>query len=155
MASTVFCVSVLALSACGGDDSTTETDAAAPAPSAAAATTGAPAASEAPAAAGASDKEICEAAVASTNAFKKEMLDAVAAGKEVDTKKAWSDLAGTLAVAEGGTSDVAEAAQVYATELKTAAAAADPVAAGESPSFGKAGTDFDAACTAVGVPTIG
>ncbi|GAB7045484.1 hypothetical protein [Catenuloplanes indicus] len=155
VASTVFCVSVLALTACG-DDSTTET--AAPAPSSAAATTDAPATSEAPAAAGASDKEICEAAVANTKAFQKKTTDALAAGKTVgdaDVKAAWSDLAGVLAVAEGGTSDVAKAAQAYVKELNTAAAAADTATAGESPALGKANADFNAACSAAGVETIG
>ena len=158
MASTVFCASVLALSACGSDDST---DTAAPAPSAttaatAAATTGAPAASAAPAATGASDKEICEAAVATTAGFQKKMAEAMASGKtigEADVKGAWTDLAGALSIAEGGDSAVAKAAQAYVAELNKAAAAADPTAAGEAPSFGKAGTDLDTACTAVGVST--
>ncbi|GAB7044606.1 MULTISPECIES: hypothetical protein [Catenuloplanes] len=158
MASTVFCVSVLALTACGGDDSTTSTDDTAAAAPSAVATTGAPAASEAPAAAGASDKEICEAAVANTKAFQKKMTDSLAAGKTIgdaDVKAGWSDLAGVLAVAEGGDSDVAKAAQAYVKELNTAAAAADTTAAGESPALGKANSDFNAACSAVGVETIG
>ncbi|MFI5840742.1 hypothetical protein ACIA8K_13640 [Catenuloplanes sp. NPDC051500] len=155
LATTVFCVSTLALTACG-DDSTTNTTAAAP--SATAAATGAPAASETSAAAGAAapDKEICEAAVKSTTDFQKMMTEALTSGKEIgdaDVKQAWSSMATGLSIAEGGTSDVAKTAQAYAVELKKAAASADTTAAGEAPSFGKAGTDFDTACAAAGVET--
>ncbi|GAB7045482.1 hypothetical protein [Catenuloplanes indicus] len=152
LASTVFCVSVLALSACGGDSDTAET--AAPAPSAAA-TTGAPAtASAAPAAAAASDKDICQSAVKATTAFGEKLAESLKAGQEfgdAEIKAAWTAMATELKVAEGGTSDVAKAAQSVQAELTKAAAATDVAAAEESPSYQKAVTDLETACKAEGV----
>ncbi|MDP9794107.1 hypothetical protein J2S43_002619 [Catenuloplanes nepalensis] len=157
MASTVFCASALALSACGGGDDS-NTGASAPATSGApVATTGAPATSEAraaAAAAAASDKEICDAAVRATTAFTKKLTETLQAGKEfsnADVQAAWTAMATELAVAEGGDSAVAKAAQTLTAELKTAAAAPDPTVAEESPAYQKAGADLDAACKAVGV----
>ena len=151
MASTVFCVSALALSACGGGDAPAGTAA----PSATtAATTGAPATSSAPAAAAASDKEICNAAVKATTAFGEKLAESLKAGKELtsaDIQALLNAMATDLSVAEGGTSDVAKSAQVMVAELKKVAASADLATAEDSPEYQKAGTELDAACKAAGV----
>ncbi|MDR7275210.1 hypothetical protein [Catenuloplanes atrovinosus] len=155
VASTVFCTSLLMLSACGGDNSTT-TDTAAPAASATtAATTAAPAASEAPATTAASDKEICEAAVTGAKAFQDQVQKAIASGTmpgEAEIKAAMATMGEGLAIAQGGDSAVAKAAQAYVAENSKALAAADPATASETPEFQKAASDFDAACKAAGVP---
>jgi hypothetical protein len=145
-------VSLLALTACGGDEPTTT---AAPAPVATTASS-APAAAD-PAAGGSSDKEICEAAKKAGQAMKTAVVDAFKAGAQPSPdafKKILDDLdqqLTTLAAGAEGDSKVAAALKKISAEAAEAAKAADPVEAAAKSSFEKAGTDLTAACKAVGI----
>ncbi|GAB7044607.1 hypothetical protein JCM9533A_84580 [Catenuloplanes niger JCM 9533] len=101
-----------------------------------------------------SDKQICDAAVQATTAFGQQLAESLKAGKQfgdAEIKAAWAAMATELAVAQGGDSDVAKAAQSLGAELSKAASATDVAAAEESPSYQKAVTDLETACKAQGV----
>jgi hypothetical protein len=157
ISSTVFCASILALSACGGGDTTTaSSDATASAPAATSAATSAPApAATSAAPAAASDKEICDAAVKAGAALKEKMVAAMMGQQEMsdaDLVALYTSSVGSLEpLAAGGASAVAKAAQGVTDQAKKAAASADPMAAVSTPEWEKAATELDTACKAVGV----
>ncbi|MFY1703477.1 MULTISPECIES: hypothetical protein [Micromonospora] len=150
------CVSLLALSACGGEDSTssagsTSSDTTSAAP---AASSPAPAAPADPA----SDKEVCEeAAKASTEMKQAIMKIAMDSGNDPsadDAKKVMTELAQKMsAAAATGSPDspVVTALTAFNAEVTKAASAADPATAIDNEAIEKASKDLGTACEKAGV----
>ncbi|GLY06905.1 hypothetical protein Acsp01_72840 [Actinoplanes sp. NBRC 101535] len=151
-------VSVFALSACGGTD-TTSTDAAAPTATTSAAAPAAEATTSAAAAApAASDKELCAAAEKVSKEFKNEILEVFKSGGDVTPevgKKLYTQLATGLSEAAGsGDSAVATAMKQMADEAAKGAASANPVEDGDTKEAEKAGAALTAACKEAGVKVV-
>lgn len=151
---------LLALTACGGENTTTTGGSAPAATPASAPASPAPATSAAEdTAGGKSDKELCESA----NKIGEEMKTAfVAAFQSAGTggvpapaelKKIltdWDTKMTDLAAAGSQDSKVVAAIQKFGSEAAKAAKAADPATAADNPGFEKAGADITAACKAAG-----
>ncbi|MEV4491816.1 hypothetical protein AB0K04_17085 [Micromonospora coxensis] len=150
------CASVVALSACGGEDPSPVT---LPSPSAtASATTAAPsvAPSSAAAADPAADKKLCESAKKIADDSRSAVVKAATSGADPTPalKKAYADMAkGMAATAATGASgsEVTAALTAFGTEAGKVATAADMTTAADSPAFQQAGTKANAACKKVGV----
>ncbi|MER7456416.1 hypothetical protein [Micromonospora sp. NPDC126480] len=154
------CLSVLALTGCGGTDAETP---AAPAASATMASptapsaTSSPSASPAATAAAVSDKKLCEAAKKASADMKAALVDALSSGQEPSPALFREILTGleneVKAVAATGDagSSVTAALTSFGAEAGKAAAAADPGTAADNPAFGKAGARLTAACRKAGV----
>ncbi|MEO3781303.1 hypothetical protein ABGB16_31825 [Micromonospora sp. B11E3] len=153
VASTVLiCASLLALAACGGED--TETTAGrAPSASSAPATSSAP--SPSAAVATKSDKELCESAKKVGAEMKAKLVAAVQSGDSSPAtfRKVLTGLSEkvTEVASAGGDGKVTTAMKQFAAEAAKAAGAADPATAADNPALTKAGADLSAACKAVGV----
>ncbi|SCG38910.1 hypothetical protein [Micromonospora halophytica] len=150
------CASVVALSACGGEDPSPVT---APSPStAASATTGAPSLSPSAAAAAdpATDKKLCESAKKISDDSRAAVVKAASSGADPTPalKKAYSEMAkgmaATVATGDSG-SEVVTALTAFGTEAGKVATAADMATAADNPAFQQAGTKANAACQKVGV----
>ena len=150
--------SVLALTACGGE----QVDAPAPSASAtpAPATTGAaptPDASTPAAADAAGDKKICQAVKEAGDESKQLLFEALQAGKEPTAQmlaESYTDMATNLGkAADTGSPDskVVLAIKEFQTQVTEAAAASDPVAAGDKPAFQKTAANQTAVCKETGV----
>ncbi|SCG48578.1 hypothetical protein [Micromonospora coxensis] len=149
------CASVVALSACGGEEPSPVT---LPSPSAtASATTGAP--SESPSAAAAdpaADKKLCASAKKIADDSRSAVVKAATSGADPTPalKQAYTDMAkGMAATAATGAagSEVTAALTAFGTEAGKVATAADMTTAADSPAFQQAGTKANAACRKVGV----
>ncbi|RGC66478.1 hypothetical protein C5N14_24070 [Micromonospora sp. MW-13] len=155
------CASLLALAACGGED-TASTAGSAPSASTAAssAATSVSSAPSSTAAAGttggASDKKLCEAAKKAGDDMKAELVAALKSGNEPSPamfKKILTalDEKVTALASTGGDSKVAIALRKFGAEAAKAASATNPADAADNPAFEKAGADITAACKAAGV----
>ncbi|MEH1098017.1 hypothetical protein [Micromonospora sp. CPCC 205561] len=148
-------LSVLALTACGGEESATTAgstpSASVPASSAAASASAMPS-SSAPAG-GASDKELCESVKKADSEMRPKLVKAMTSGEAAAYKDVLTELSQklTAAVAGGGDGKVATVVEAFSAEASKAAAAADPLTAAENPAFEKAGASITAACKAAGV----
>lgn len=153
----------MALTACGGEETTTtagSTPSASTAPtSAAASASSAPSPSAAAGATGGtggtSDKKLCESAKKAGDDMKAQLVAALQSGEPSPAvfKKILTDLEGkmTTLASSGGDSKVATALKRFGVEASKAAAEADPANAADNPAFEKAGADITAACKAAGV----
>ncbi|MGW0507439.1 hypothetical protein [Micromonospora sp. NPDC003241] len=160
---TLACACLLALTACGGDSADTAADTAPSAvpPSSAApsATSAAPDASAPSTASNADvvgDKKLCQSAQAASDEMRGAFVKAVQSGdtSAATMKKILGGLEEKmteLASQGGGDSKVAAALGKFSTEAGRAAAAKDPAAAADNPTFEKAGVDLTAACKTAGV----
>ncbi|KHD77390.1 hypothetical protein MB27_11645 [Actinoplanes utahensis] len=155
-------VSMMGLAACGEEEKSSSTATGAGATSAAApaaeATSAAPAATAVAAGPAPSDKDLCTAAEKANVAFKKSAMDLIQkTGGEIPPAQAGkmlTDLAAGLTEAAGSsTTKAAATVKVIATQMTTAAGAADPITAGDTPEATKTGKEFNAACKAAGVTT--
>jgi len=71
-----------------------------------------------------------------------------------EAKKMLTDLAADLTAAAGSsTTKASTTVKLIASQMTTAAGAADPITAGDTPEATKAGKEFNAACKAAGVTT--
>lgn len=153
----LFTAAVLSLSACGDDDKS-EAGASTTSSVAATAASGPPTpaaeATTAAAAGGAGDKKVCEDANKAGEAMKDALVKAVSGGDlaAADAKKMLTDFAAQMTTAVGAeTGPAATQAKKLADVAAKTAAATDPFAAMEDPSFEQAGTDLTAACKTAGV----
>ncbi len=144
-------VSLMALTACGGDD--TPATSAPAATATAAATT---AAAEPAGAPTASDKKLCEDAEKAGKAMKTELINVMKESQgempTAEVKKILAGLGDELTKV-AGTSDsaVGTAVKDFAAKSTEASSAADPVTASDNPAYEKSGKDLTAACKAAGV----
>jgi hypothetical protein len=150
----LICASLLALTACAGEDppatSAGSIPGAAATPSAAIATSAPPAA-----AGGTSDKELCESAKKAGEDMKDELISALQAGGE-PSPALFKEILTTMnekmtTLSAEGDSEVANAMKEFGGEAAQAAKAADPAGAADNSAFEKAGADVTAACKPVGV----
>ncbi|SCL16605.1 hypothetical protein GA0070616_1062 [Micromonospora nigra] len=152
------CVSLLTLSACGGEDESTT---AGSTPSGAATSAAAESPSAAPATSAAvetvTDKKLCESAEKASADLRASFIKVMSSGEEpspADFQKLYDELEkemSAVAASGGADSEVAAALTAFGAEAGKAAAAADPAATADNPAFEKAGTDITAACKKVGV----
>lgn len=148
----VAALSLLTLTACGGEDATPA--AATPTTASTSADSPAPAS---PAVDPIDDKEVCEKAQKTGTEMKQAIVRVVAtegdasvdATKAVATQMA-KDLAETVASGSPD-SDAVIALKAFVTEFEKAAKAADPLTAMDTPAIDKASKDFNAACKKAGV----
>ncbi|MFI7574049.1 hypothetical protein [Micromonospora sp. NPDC049497] len=156
------CVSLMALAACGGEETGTTVGAA---PSATAPSATAPSPTPAlpsPSAAVSttatvSDKKLCETAKKASADMKGALTAALRSGEAPSPALFGKVLSGleknmTAAAATGNpASPVTAALTAFSAEAGEAAKAADPATAAADPAFEKAGTTLSAACKKVGV----
>ncbi|WP_428964329.1 hypothetical protein [Micromonospora fluostatini] len=147
----ISCASLLALTACGGEE-----DAAPAAAGTTTPATSAPADSSAPAAEAKSDKEICEAAQKLANENTEAIVKAAMAGEPApdEIKKLLTDMSTKLTeLTANGSPDsaVVTGLKTINTEIDKAAAAADPLSAMGGPASLEAGKDVTTGCQKVGV----
>ncbi|MFI2714179.1 hypothetical protein ACH495_29065 [Micromonospora sp. NPDC018662] len=153
------CVAVTALGACGGQDTSTNADAAAtptaPAPSA---STPSPAASSPAAVTTVSDRELCASAKKTSDEMKAKLVTAMQSGGDTNTQiaKIMTELGQKVSALTrtAGDGEAATALRRFSVEVTKAAAAPDPATAADNPAMAKAGEDFNAACKAAGVTTV-
>lgn len=150
---------MMGLTACGDEEKSSSTASGAGATTAAAPAAEATSAA-APAAAGPApaDKELCTAAEKANAAFKDAALALIQkTGGEIppaEAGKMLTDLAADLNEAAGSsTTKAGTTIKLIATQMTTAAGAADPITAGDTPEATKAGKEFNTACKAAGVTT--
>lgn len=146
-------VSLMALTACGGDDTTA---APAPAPTTAAAPAAtdeaaAPADGPAP-----DDKKLCTEAAAAAKKMTADLVEVMKASQgEMPTAEMKKILAGLgddlTKVAGSSDSEVGAAIKDFAAKSTEAAAAADPVTATDNEGYEQSGKDINAACKTAGV----
>jgi len=147
-------VSLLALTACGGDETPA---ASAPAATTAAADPAATTAAAEPAGAPApSDKKLCEDAEKAGKKMKTELIKVMSESQgempTAEVKKILAGLGDELAkVAAASDSAVGTAVKDFAAKSTEASSAADPVTASDNPAYEKSGKDLTAACKAAGV----
>jgi hypothetical protein len=143
-------VSLMALTACGGDDTPAASP---PAATAAVETTAAAEPAGAPAA---GDKKLCEDAEKAGKAMKTELIKVMSESQgempTAEVKKILAGLGDELTKV-AGTSDsaVGTAVKDFAAKSTEASSAADPVTASDNPAYEKSGKDLTAACKAAGV----
>ncbi|MEV6600725.1 hypothetical protein AB0M36_28325 [Actinoplanes sp. NPDC051346] len=154
-ATVLISVSLLALTACGGNDTDAKAGSTPPAVSTGATSA---AATSAPAPVnGTGDAKLCAEAQASAKAWNADLTAVMksAEGKETpvsEIQEAHADFASALnAVAGGGDSKAAAAAKELATHVGKAATATDPLKGSYTPGFEKSIKDLTAACKAAGV----
>nr|WP_230416097.1 hypothetical protein [Micromonospora tarapacensis] len=154
------CASLLAITACSGDEGSTTAEsspsATAPtAPASAAPDTAPP--STASAADVVGDKKLCQAAKKASDEMKAALVEALQSGGDPSPAAFKEALAGLeeklvmLAATGSGDSRVAATLGKFSTEAGRAAAAADPATAADNPVFEKAGAELTAACKKAGV----
>ncbi|MFI7070675.1 hypothetical protein [Micromonospora sediminicola] len=153
------CVAVTALSACGGEDSSTRADsAAASAAPTPASSTPSTAPTSAAAAATVGEKDLCTSAKKINDEMKAKLVTAMQSSGDTNAQlaKILKELGGKVSalVATAGDGPAATALRQFSVEVTKAAAAPDPVTAADNPTMAKAGEDFNAACKAVGVTTV-
>ncbi|MGN9808847.1 hypothetical protein ACTMSW_05740 [Micromonospora sp. BQ11] len=160
------CVSLMALAACGAEQTGTTTGAApsataqsAIAPSAAAPspTPASPSAAAVPTTATVSDKKLCETAKRASADMKETLTDALKSGEALSPALFGKVLSGlekkmtTAATTGDPASPVTAALNAFGAEAGEAAKAADPATAAANPAFEKAGTALSTACRKAGV----
>ncbi|MER7167473.1 hypothetical protein ABT336_15565 [Micromonospora sp. NPDC000207] len=148
----VAALSLLTLTACGGEDATP----AAATPTTAATSAATPALAS-PAVDPVSDKEVCEKAQKTSTEMTQAILKAAATEGEASTNatkalltQMTKDLAETAASGSPDSEAVTALTAVNA-EIVKASTAADPLTAMDNPASEKAGKDFNAACKKAGV----
>ncbi|GIJ21239.1 hypothetical protein [Micromonospora lutea] len=146
-------VTVLALTACGGEQADAP-DSSAPAATSAAPGADAPASTAADAA---DDKTICQTVKEAGDESKQVLFDALQAGKEPTAEmlsESYTDMATALGKAAGtGSPDskVVVAIKEFQAQVTQAVDSSDPVAYGDKPAFQKAAANLTATCKDTGV----